>query len=182
MVSKTIREVQQEAWISVAEPPQTTRQGLEALQQKVAKCLEQLQDEQLPQCQSSLEDALLQTLVAMKTMNLDADRGFERAVARQQVTSLRQRAFHVYPDRVEIWAGAEIRGGWPLYTPEDVEAVVTLASQFECEVVYRDTKQMPLFAKPSFTGQSNTSHQKEISHEEATTHAQSNLFLLNPAE
>jgi hypothetical protein len=59
------------------------------------------------------------------------------------------RTFHIYPDRVEIWVAGEHRGGWPLYTEEDLQSTLNMARELSCEVHYADGRQLELFREVS---------------------------------
>ena len=45
---------------------------------------------------------------------------------------------HIYPDRVEIKVGDEIRGSWLIWSTDDIREAEKMAREFNCEVVKED--------------------------------------------
>jgi hypothetical protein len=103
--------------------------------------------------QTHLEDVLLLVLTAMERFGLDANRGLIRALERTKATNEasamgaggEQRVFVLYPDWVDIRVGNEIRGGWPLHSPDDVAAARQLADDLGCLCETPQGQQLALF-------------------------------------
>ncbi len=149
-VPMTLEEAQQTLWIHQQDTPKTTQEALARASQAMIECIGAFQNDELIMVQTRLEDTLVQILMVMKTLNVSPDCALERAITRGvQTTVQQQRAFHIYGDRVDIQVGGELRGGWPLYTHEDYEAVVALARTFGCEVTHHDSQQLALFKATS---------------------------------
>ncbi len=145
-----LNDAQITAWGQQQPPPQTTQEALGRLHETVQNCLKAFQGDQLVHTQAHLEDTLLQTLVAMRSLGLEADRGLMRALARGK-QSVEQRFFLIFPDRVEIRVAGEYRGGWPLYTQDDYAATLQVARDLRCEVQHTDAQQLDLFRPDPLT-------------------------------
>lgn len=139
-----LQEAQNTVWVQQTPSPQTTQEALGRLNETLQQCLEAFQANQLIQAQMSLEDTLAQTLIAMKSLGIEAERGLLRAVARMR-QSPGQRFFIIYPDRVEIRVSGEFRGGWPLFTHDDYVATLQVARELQCEILHTDAQQLDLF-------------------------------------
>lgn len=139
-----LEEAQAMAWAQQPAPPNTSREALARLAETVQRGLEAFDGDRLLQAQSLLEDSLSQVLVALKSLGIEAEPGLKRALARLLVQP-GQRAFHVFEDRVEIWADGECRGTWPLYTEEDYRNVSKLALELGCPLIHQEARQLELF-------------------------------------
>ncbi len=140
-----LEAAQKNLWIHQQEAPRTTQEALARVSQALLDCINAFQEDQLVEAQISLEDTLAQVLIALKSMNIQADRAVERCIERMEKAGAEGRVFHIYKDRVEIQVGMEIRGGWPLFSNEDYEAALALARTFGCEVAYHEAQQLNLF-------------------------------------
>ncbi len=131
-------------WAQQVVRPQTSKEALGRLSESIRYCLEAFEQDQLVHTQVLLEDTLPQILIAMKTLGIEPSAALRRAMSRMSQQS-NQRAFHIYPDRVEIWAEGECRGNWPLYSDEDYRNVTRLARELGCEIIHSDSRQLGLF-------------------------------------
>lgn len=48
---------------------------------------------------------------------------------------------HIYSDRVEIWADNEKRGGWQIWSVDDLREAEKMAQEFNCKIVREDQSQ-----------------------------------------
>lgn len=140
-----LEEAQQNLWIHQQDVPKTTQESLARVSQVLLNCINAFQGDRLIEAQTALEDTLAQVLIALKSMNVQADRAVERCIKRMEKEDSDGRIFHIYKDRVEIQVGLETRGGWPLFSNEDYEAALALARTFGCDVVYHEAQQLDLF-------------------------------------
>lgn len=138
-------------WEHLPTPPQTSQEAMKTLEGIVKACLKSYQQGHWVRAQMGLEDTLLQVLVAMKKMGLDPDRSVARSLSRMNHASSYDQTFHIFPDRVEIRVAGEYRGGWPVFSSEDIEAARQLAQELGCEVRQSDEAltQLDLFVEHS---------------------------------
>ena len=133
-------------WQQQETPPETTQAALAQLSDTMLRCVGGFAAGQVVETQRLLDDTLVQVLLSMKTMNMNPDLALERSLARQEsATQPPRRKFHLYRDRLEVHVGDQLRGGWPLYSQADVDAVVALARTFECDIHHHDAEQLDLF-------------------------------------
>jgi hypothetical protein len=97
--------------------------------------------------QSTLEQLLLQTLCALKRLDVNAEAGFQRALRRQAKANHTQEAgdIYLYADRVELWINQEYRGSWRLYDQHDSAQVRQMALELGCRLHDHGANQLQLF-------------------------------------
>jgi hypothetical protein len=122
----------------------TSREALGRLLETARMALDSFDEDHLLTTQTSLEDALVRTLMAMKSMNMNPDQALHRALGRLKEGNP-QGAFHIYADRVEIHVQGEIRGEWTLYSQSDYENALHLARELGCDVIHEESCQLGLF-------------------------------------
>jgi hypothetical protein len=142
--SLTLVQAQQIAWLRQNPAPATSREALGRLMETIRLCVEAFEQEQLLSTQNSLEDVLIQTMIAMKSLNIMPDQALQRALARLE-NKEGQRAFHIFEDRVELRVHGENRGEWPLYSQQDYRMALSLARELECDVIHEEACQLGLF-------------------------------------
>jgi hypothetical protein len=142
----TLTHAQQLAWLHQDPAPATSREALGRLQETIHQCVAMFEAEQVITAQTLLEDSLIQTLVAMRSLGIQPEQALRRTLNRLQGAS-GQRAFHIFPDRVEIRAQGELRGEWPLFSQADYEAALRLARELGCDVIHEEASQLGLFAR-----------------------------------
>ena len=140
----SLNQAQHLAWLRQNPAPATSREALGRLLETTRQCLEAFDGEQLVTAQSTLEDVLVQTLVAMRTLNIQPNHGLHRALDRLQEAG-GKRAFHIFTDRVEIRVQSDIRGEWPLYSQNDYDQALNLARELGCDVIHEEACQLGLF-------------------------------------
>jgi hypothetical protein len=142
--SLNLSQAQHLAWLHQQPAPETTREALGRLLETARHSMDSLDAGQLVAAQTRLEDVLIQTLIAMKTLDVDPEAALQRALHRLQ-DSQGDRAFHVFADHVEVRVHGEVRGEWPLYVQSDYEAVLILARDLGCNVIHEEAAQLGLF-------------------------------------
>ncbi|HEY9745358.1 MAG TPA: hypothetical protein V6C99_03985 [Oculatellaceae cyanobacterium] len=140
----TLTQAQNLAWMHQQPPPSTAREAVSRLQEALRLCQEALEAGQLVAAQTLLEDAQLQSLVALKVFEIHPEQALQRALARLKAGTAK-RAFHIYADRVEVRVGGELRGEWTLCSQHDYEAALRLAHELGCQVVHEEACQLGLF-------------------------------------
>ncbi|MEB3206975.1 MAG: hypothetical protein VKK59_06480 [Vampirovibrionales bacterium] len=105
------------------------------------------QTHQVVALQSALEQLLLQTLCALKRLDVNAEAGFQRALRRQAKASHTQEPgdIYLYADRVELWINQEYRGSWRLYDEQDSTQVRQMALELGCRLHDHGANQLQLF-------------------------------------
>lgn len=140
----SLAEAQRLAWLRQSPTTATSREALGRLLETTRLALDSFDADQLLSTQNCLEDALVRTLIAMKSLNMQPDHALQRALGRLKSGNT-QGAFHIFADRVEIHAQGEIRGEWNLFSQSDYEAALRLARELGCDVIHEESCQLGLF-------------------------------------
>lgn len=113
------------------------------LNEEVAESLKALLKGDREKAQNELEDALSCLLIAFKALNINPDEAVRRQISR--MTNSPVRTMHVFADRVEIRVGEQVKGGWSIWTMDDLREAEKMAREFKCEIVFEDgSKQLSL--------------------------------------
>jgi len=141
----SLTQAQHLAWLRQHPTPATSREALGRLLETARLCLEAFDQDQLLTAQTNLENVMIQTLIAMKSLSIQPDQALQRALGRLQ-DNQGKRAFYIFTDRVEIRVQGEIRGEWPLYSQHDYQQALTLAHELGCDVIHEEACQLGLFS------------------------------------
>ncbi len=139
-----LASAQQIAILHESKPALTVREAIGRFSETARLCLESLDAGQWVTAQELLEDSLIQTLLAMRSLDVNPDHALRRGLTRLEKGTER-RAFHIFADRVEIRVHDDIRGEWPIYTQADYDNALKLAYELGCNVVHKDGQQLGLF-------------------------------------
>jgi len=113
------------------------------LNEEVAESLKALLKGDKEKAQNELEDALSCLLIAFKVLNISPDDAINRQISR--MTNQPVRTMHVFADRVEIRVGEQVRGGWSIWSADDLKEAERMAREFKCEIIMEDgIKQLDL--------------------------------------
>lgn len=106
---------------------------LSHLNEEVAESLKAMLRNDKEKAQRELEDAFSCLLIAFKMLEIDPEEAIVRQVDRMQTHQ--EKTMHIYADRVEIKVGDKIKGGWALWSPEDLADAFKVAQEFNCKVI-----------------------------------------------
>ena len=106
------------------------------LNEEVAESLKALLKGDKQKAQNELEDALSCLLIAFKVLNINPDEAVNRQITR--MTNQPVRTMHVFADRVEIRVGEQVRGGWSIWSSDDLKEAEKMAREFKCEIIMED--------------------------------------------
>lgn len=113
------------------------------LNEEVAESLKALLKGDKERAQNELEDALSCLLIAFKVLNIDPEEAVNRQISRMANQPVR--TMHVFADRVEIRVGEQVRGGWSIWSYDDLSEAKKMAREFKCEIIFEDgSKQLDL--------------------------------------
>ena len=104
------------------------------LNEEVARSLQALLKGDMDLAKQELEDAMSCLFIAMKVLEVDPE-----VAVQQQVEKMRKknnRIMVLKQNKAEIYVDNKLKGGWSLWSPEDVKEAEKLAEEFGCEVVY----------------------------------------------
>lgn len=84
----------------------------------------------------NLEDSFYDMLIAFRLLDIDIDKSLNKLKI-NNISAL-ERSMHIYSDRVEIHVGDQTKGGWALWSTEDLIEAFKVAQEFNCKVIMQD--------------------------------------------
>ncbi len=113
------------------------------LNEEVAESLNAMLRGDKEKAQMELEDALSCLLIAFKVLKINPEEAINRQV--NKMNTRPRRMMHIFSDKVEIRVGNEIRGGWSIWSAEDLNEAEKMAKEFQCDIIFEDgSKQLNL--------------------------------------
>jgi len=137
-----LKEAVEIIWKNRKYEPKSLLEAISHLNEEVSKSLKALKQNDFKESQKELEDAFSCMLIAMKMQNIDLDAAVYRQIEKMQIDT--SKTMHLFSDRVEIRVDDEIKGGWNIYSQEDIQDAQKMAQEFKCKVVWEDATQLSL--------------------------------------
>ncbi|MDD3013690.1 MAG: hypothetical protein PHC34_08325 [Candidatus Gastranaerophilales bacterium] len=109
------------------------------LNEEVAESLKALLRGDRERAQNELEDAMSCLFIAMKVLNIDPEEVVFRQINRMKNQPVR--TMHIYSNRVEIKVGEEVRGGWAIWSADDLKEAQKMAMEFKCKIIREEENQ-----------------------------------------
>jgi NTP pyrophosphatase (non-canonical NTP hydrolase) len=129
-------------WDNRKYEPSSDVEAISHLNEEVAESLKALLRGDRDTAQAELEDALSCMFIAFKMMDVSLDEVIERQV--NQMKNAPKKTMHIFSDRVEIRMGDEIKGGWAIWTSEDIKDAQKMAKEFKCKIIWEGANQLSL--------------------------------------
>jgi len=115
-------------------------EALSHLNEEVAESLKALSKGDRETAQAELEDALSCLFIAVKVMGLDPEEIIQRQINRMKNQPVR--TMHIFSNRVELRVGNELRGGWTLWSEDDLNEALKMAKEFKCRIIQEEETQL----------------------------------------
>jgi NTP pyrophosphatase (non-canonical NTP hydrolase) len=109
------------------------------LNEEVAESLKALLKGDRERAQNELEDAMSCLFIAMKVLNIDPEEVVFRQINRMKNQPVR--TMHIYSNRVEIKVGEEVRGGWAIWSADELKEAQKMAREFKCKIIWEEENQ-----------------------------------------
>jgi len=106
------------------------------LNEEVAESLKALLRGDRERAQNELEDAMSCLFIAMKVLNIDPEEVVFRQINRMKNQPIR--TMHIYSNKVEIKVGEEVRGGWAVWSADDLREAQKMAMEFKCKIIWEE--------------------------------------------
>lgn len=103
------------------------------LNEEVAESLKALLRGDNDKAKRELEDALSCIMIAMKVLDVNIEEAIERQIAQMQNRNTKIMIFK--KDKVEIYVNGVLKGGWSIWSEEDVKEAQKIAKEFGCIIV-----------------------------------------------
>ena len=137
-----LKEAVEIIWENRKYEPKSAISAISHLNEEIAKSLKALMQNYSEEAQKELEDAFSCMLIAIKMLNIDPDSVIYRQIERMQIDT--NKTMHIFSDRVEIRVDNEIKGGWNIYSQEDIKDAQKMAQEFKCKIAWEDVTQLSL--------------------------------------
>lgn len=112
------------------------------LNEEVAESLKALLKGNKEKAQNELEDAFSCMLIALKVLKIDPEEAIMRQINRMKTSP--ERTMHIFSDRVEIRIGSEVKGGWAIWSQDDLKDAQTMAKEFKCQIHWEAATQLTI--------------------------------------
>ncbi|OGO78058.1 MAG: hypothetical protein A2Y23_13135 [Clostridiales bacterium GWB2_37_7] len=103
------------------------------LNEEVAESLKALLKGDNDKAKRELEDALSCIMIAMKVLDVDIEEAVKRQIT--QMKNKNSKIMIVKKDKVEIYVNDELKGGWSIWSDEDIKEAQKLAKEFGCIII-----------------------------------------------
>jgi hypothetical protein len=103
------------------------------LNEEVAESLKALLKGDPDKAKRELEDALSCIMIAMKVLDVDIEEAVNRQIS--QMKSRNGKTMIFKKDKVEIYVNGMLKGGWSIWSEEDIKEAQKIAKEFGCNVV-----------------------------------------------
>lgn len=115
------------------------------LNEEVAESLKALSRGDRETAQAELEDALSCLFIAIKVMNINPEEIIKRQIKRMKTQP--ERKMHIFSNRVEIRVGDEVKGGWAIWSADDLKEAHKMAREFKCKIIQEEENQFASIPK-----------------------------------
>ena len=128
-----IKDAIQEIWNNKRYESNSITEVLSHLNEEVAESLKAMLKGDKLKAQAELEDAFSCMLIAMHVLEIDPDEAIKRQIDR--MGDHEEKTMHIFSDRVEIKVGNKVKGGWVIWSAEDLADAFQVAQEFNCKVI-----------------------------------------------
>lgn len=132
-----IKEAIEKIWLNKRYESTSVTEVLSHLNEEVAESLKAMLKGDKTKAQDELEDAFSCLLIALYMLEIDPEEAISRQIERMK--SYPEKTMHIFSNRVEIRVGEHVKGGWTLWSPEDLAEAFKVAQEFNCKVIKEES-------------------------------------------
>jgi len=110
------------------------KEAISHLNEEVAESLKALLRNEQDKAKRELEDALSCLFIALKVLDINPEDAVSRQVA--QMKQRHEKLMIFKKDKVEIYVNGVLKGGWSIWSEEDVKEAEKIAKEFGCNICY----------------------------------------------
>lgn len=110
--------------------------ALSHLNEEVAESLKSIHRGDLINTKAELEDALSCLFIAMKLLNISPEDAINRQV--QQMKNQNEKILVISNNKAEIFVNGALKGGWSVWSEEDIVEAEKIAVEFGCKIVLKN--------------------------------------------
>lgn len=131
-----IKEAIDRIWHNKKYESTSVTEVLSHLNEEVAESLKAMLKGDKLKAKEELEDAFSCMLIALRVLEIDPDDAVNRQI--EAMNAHKEKIMYLYSDRVEIRVGDVVKGGWNLWSVEDLTDALKVAQEFNCKVIKED--------------------------------------------
>lgn len=109
------------------------KEAISHLNEEVAESMKALVKGDKETARRELEDALSCIMIAMKVLNVDIEDAVNRQISQMQNRNGKIMIFK--KDKVEIYVNGMLKGGWSIWSDEDIKEAQKIAKEFGCNII-----------------------------------------------
>lgn len=128
-----IREAVELIWNNRKYITDDAKKAISHLNEEVAESLKALMKGDESKAKRELEDALSCLFIALKVMNVDIEKAIHHQI--DQMQKKNDKIMIIKKDKVEIFYNGILKGGWSIWSEEDLKEAEKLAKEFGCEII-----------------------------------------------
>ena len=128
-----IREAVELIWNNRKYITDDAKKAISHLNEEVAESLKALMKGDESKAKRELEDALSCLFIALKVMNVDIEEAIHHQI--DQMQKKNDKVMIIKKDKVEIFYNGILKGGWSIWSEEDLKEAEKLAKEFGCEII-----------------------------------------------
>lgn len=129
-----LKEAMELIWNNKRYTPQDIKQAISHLNEEIAEGLKFYLKGDEERAKEELEDALSCMLIVFKTMNIDIETAICRQIEKMQNKSTK--TMIIRKDKVEMYVNGELKGGWSVWSPDDITEARKIANELDCEIIW----------------------------------------------
>ncbi|MCT4594691.1 MAG: hypothetical protein N4A57_10555 [Anaeromicrobium sp.] len=112
------------------------KKAISHLNEEVAESMKALIKGDINKAKRELEDALSCLFIALKVMDVDVEKAITNQI--RQMNSRNKKVMIFRKDKVEILVDNNVKGGWYVWSEEDLKEAEKIAKEFGCEIIYEN--------------------------------------------
>ncbi len=110
--------------------------ALSHLNEEVAESLKAIHNGDPAGAKAELEDALSCIFIAMKMLDIDPEEAINRQVV--QMKNHTEKTLVISNNKAEIFVNGELKGGWSVWSEEDIAEAEKIAVEFGCKIILKN--------------------------------------------
>ncbi|SNR87267.1 MazG nucleotide pyrophosphohydrolase domain-containing protein [Anaerovirgula multivorans] len=127
-----LREAIEKIWNNRKYNTNDPKTAISHLNEEVAESLKALMKGDVDKAKRELQDAMSCLFIAMKVLDVDAVDAVNKQVEQMKKRNTKIMIFK--NDKVEIYVDGVLKGGWSIWSTEDIKEAEKLAKEFGCEI------------------------------------------------
>lgn len=132
-----IKEAVELIWNNRKYTTNDAKKAISHLNEEVAESLKALMKGNEDKAKRELEDALSCLFIALKVMDVDIEKAIYHQI--DQMQKRNDKIMIIKKDKVEIFYNGVLKGGWSIWSEEDLKEAEKLAKEFGCEILKEPT-------------------------------------------